>query len=261
MVGFNFDNLDDDIPSEEMTEEDFDLENGVYYVDETEAIYWEKYKNMSLSERIDRYNESHENPEVWEKLAEYYVKPHQSFTKEIRSELITTIENAKDEKDIQIYLKKYPFVLTTAVQPAHHAQICIPKPKLGNQLEPDFFIAGMDSAGFWWYGVELESPQFRMFNKDGEETRELKHAIKQIQEWRSWLKANIAYARDTLGYKHIDADLPCFIFIGKRENEVIGGDYFIDRRQQLKSNDKHGLFVHHYEWLLDKPPTIIRVEE
>lgn len=246
----------------EMTEEDIkEFEEARHLFDETQAINITKYHQMSLEEQIDRYEESHKKPEIWNKLKKYYVKPHQILNKLQRSELISVIENASNEEEIQKYIQSKPFILTTSISPAHHGQVCIPKPEFGNQLIPDFLIAGVDSGGFWWYGVELESPKHKMFTKNGEETRELKHAIRQIQDWRVWLKTNISYARETLGFVHIDADLPCFIIIGKRENEILSESDLMERRQRVKNSDKQGLFLHHYEWLIDKPQTIVRVDD
>jgi hypothetical protein len=196
-------------------------------VDETQAIYHERHKKLPQGELIDRHTETHEHPERWKKLWKYYIEPHQNVSKEKVNELASTIRIAKDERIMQDFLKKNPYLLTRGIHPAHHGQICIPKPKLGGQLEPDFLIAGLDSAGFSWYGVELKSPEYKMFTKEGEETKELKHAIRQIQEWRSWLTSNIVFAQDTLGYMHIDANLPCFVFIGRRENEVLDEEAWV----------------------------------
>lgn len=253
--GFDFD--DEELDEEEISE----ILNGIRYIDETEYVYHEKYKRLNGGELIDRYEESHENPKVWHKLKKYFVEAHKAPKDFSHSDFISKIATAKNENELQLYFKQYPFILTTSVSPAHHGQICIPKPKLGNQLEPDFLIAGLDSAGFWWYGVELENPNYKMFTKTGEETKELKHAIRQIQEWRAWLKQNISYAQNTLGFTHIDADLPCFIFIGRRENEVLSNEVLTERRQQLRASDKHGLFIYHYEWLIDKPHSYFRVKD
>lgn len=158
-----------------------------------------------------------------------------------------------------MFLTDNPFVLTCKINPAHHGQICIPKPKLGNQLEPDYLIAGLDSAGFWWYGVELENPNCRMFTKAGEESNELKHALRQIDDWRDWLRNNISYAQNTLGFMHIDAELPCYVIIGKRENEILDESILVQRQREVMKRDKNGLFLHHYEWLIDEHRTIVEV--
>lgn len=212
-------------------------------------------------DRIDRYLESHKDPKSWKILEKYLVEPHQIIRKEKEDELASIIREANDERPIQKFLTKNPYFLTRGIDPAHHAQICIPKPSLGGELHPDFFIAGLDSAGFSWFGVELESPSYRMFTQGGEETKEFKHAIKQFDDWRCWLTENIAYAKDALGYTQIDGDLPCFLFIGRRKNEVLDEEELLKRRRKVSKKDKHGLFIHHYEWLLDPQQTMVTVKD
>ena len=172
------------------------------YLDESEAAYYKKYKSLTAKELHDRSIESHRDSRtlssLYKKLGEYMVKPHQKLSNEKRQELATIIVSAGDERPIQKFIKENPFVLTEKIEPAHHGQICIPKPNLGGLLHPDFLITGKDSAGFWWYGVELESPKYHMFTKAGDPTKEHSHAIRQIEDWREWLKKNIGYAQDTL---------------------------------------------------------------
>jgi hypothetical protein len=261
MVGFNFNHLDDDSIDEHMTDEEFELMDKIHTLDKTQAIYHERDKKLSIKEQIKRYEDSHEHPEKWKKLRKYYLEPHQNILPETKAKLLKTINEAENEEPIQNFLAENPYLLARATHPSHHGKILIPKPPLGNQLKPDFLIAGLDSGGFRWYGVELENPKYKMFTQKGEETKELKHAIKQIQDWRDWLKNNIAYAQNTLGYMHIDAKLPCFIILGKRENEVLEEDELLNRRRSVEDNDRCGLMLHHYEWLLDVSPTLIRVTD
>jgi len=188
------------------------------------------------------------------------VEPHQKLSNEKRRELATIIKSAKDERPLQKFLRENPFVLTEKISPAHHGQICIPKPNLGGLLHPDFLIAGLDSAGFWWYGVELENPNYHMFTKAGDPTKELSHAIRQIEDWRNWLTKNIGYAQDELGYMHIDADLPCYVLIGKRDEEILDKETLLIRQRSVMKRDKDVLFLHHFEWLLDDMPILVRVK-
>jgi hypothetical protein len=228
------------------------------YLDESQAVYKERYDNIPPGGKIDRLERG--RYAVSTALYKYFVKPHQKLTQSQRRDLVSLIESAQDERAIQSYLTKEKFILTRKIHPAHHAQLCIPKPKLGSQYAPDFLIAGLDSGGLWWYGVELETPKVAMFRKDGDPTSKLSHALRQIEDWRSWLRKNISYAQTTLGFTDIDADLPCYIIIGKRQNEVLDEDTLHDRRREVQKRDKAGLFLHHYEWLLDDHATLIKVK-
>lgn len=44
----------------------------------------------------------------------------------------------------------------------------------------------------------------------------LAHGIAQINDWRDWLRDNIAYARGELDLKGISGDLAACIIIGRR---------------------------------------------
>jgi hypothetical protein len=233
------------------------------YVDESEVPYYKKYKRMTGKQLYDRFTESHEdNPKLsklLKKVRKYIVEPHQKLSEEKMDELDRIIKSAKDERRLQKFLKENPYVLTEKMQPAHHGQICIPKPNLGGFLHPDFLMAGMDSAGFWWYGVELENPNYPMFTKAGNPTRELNTALSQIEDWRHWLRENIAYARDTLGFMHIDGELPCYVLIGRRDEEIVDEEELLMKQRSMMKRDKYLLFLHHYEWLLDDRMTLVRI--
>jgi len=234
------------------------------YLDESEAAYYKKYKSLTAKELHDRSIESHRDrrtlSSLSKKLGKYMVKPHQTLSNEKREELAKIVVSAGDERQIQKFLEENPFVLTGKIEPAHHGQICIPKPDLGGSLHPDFLIAGKDSAGFWWYGVELESPKYHMFTKAGDPTKELSHAIRQIEDWRNWLTKNIGFARDELGYMHIDGDLPCYVIIGRRDEEILDRETLLLRQRAVMKRDKDVLFLHHFEWLLEKKRTLVRVQ-
>jgi hypothetical protein len=227
----------------------------IRYLDESEAVYDDKYRNLSMNENIDRQERGVEA--VQTKLRKYFVKPHQKMTPEETNDLQKLVQTSKDERAIHLFLKGNPFILTSKIHPAHHAQICISKPKLGAEFEPDFLMAGLDSAGLWWYGVELENPNKAMFTKAGEITAELNHALRQIDDWRRWLRENLDYLRREHGYEDIDGELPCYVVIGRRDTEVLDSESLLKRQREIMKKDKSGLFLHHYDWLLNTRPTIV----
>lgn len=217
---------------------------------ESEEVYWKRYQALSLEELSDRYDISH-NPSIWKKLKQYSVDPHGLIAPDKLSDLCHIIRTACHEEPIMDFLRDNPRLLTRKITPAHHGSLCIPKPRLGSQFIPDFLIAGLDSAGWWWYGVELESPTKRMFRKNKDLSSTLSHAIRQIEDWRSWLQQHISYAQKELGFVQIDADLPCIVIIGRRENETLEMSSLQRRVRDVMRRDNCGLMIHHYEWLLE----------
>jgi hypothetical protein len=74
-------------------------------------------------------------------------------------------------------------------------------------------IGDKHSLGHEWQAVELESPLKPMFNNNGDASRYLVDAIRQIQDWRSWLTRNQDYAararnESGLGLTDITGNVP-----------------------------------------------------
>lgn len=149
------------------------------------------------------------------------------------------------ERDIQRILENHPGLLV-------HRLSCemgwvIPQKRLGSEYVTDFLVAEELSPGFYWLAVELESPQVRMFTKAGDPSQHLVHAIRQIQDWRSWLEHNQAYAarpreEDGLGLVDISPRLPGLIIIGrrsgtKRQTRNLRRQLMADHRIEIRSYD------------------------
>ena len=133
-----------------------------------------------------------------------------------------TLDAAKREEDIQQFLQVNPSILIQHLGGGHGRWV-IPKARLGAEHVTDFLIAEKHSFGFQWQAVEIESPKRAMFNKNGDPSQHLNHAIRQITDWRAWLKSNQAYAsrsRDEggLGLTDIDTNVRGLILIDRGEN-------------------------------------------
>ena len=97
--------------------------------------------------------------------------------------------------------------------------------------------------------IELESPKAKLFNKAGDPSKELNHAIRQIVDWRAWIKKNVDYAtrrpeRQGLGLIDIDASVKGLILIG-REHELESETD--DRRRQI--TQELNIMIHTYDWI------------
>jgi len=152
-------------------------------------------------------------------------------------QLRATIESASAEKDIQQFLEEHPEILAHYLGTGH-GRWCIPQKRLGAEHVPDFLVAELSSIGFAWFGVELKNPNAMLFNRKGDPSAALTHAIRQVADWRAWLKNNIDYAqrlrhKNGLGLIDIDANLPCYILIGRRE---VLSDNTRARRRQMNED-------------------------
>jgi hypothetical protein len=161
------------------------------------------------------------------------------------------LAKAKSERDMQTFLAAYPELLIQHLGGGHGRWV-IPQKRLGAEHVPDFIIGERHSGGRFWAAVELEGPNRPMFNKGGDPSRYLWHAIRQIVDWRVWLEHNRDYAaRDPsqrgLGLEDISPSLPGLILIG-RHQELAGDRQAFRRGLQQQLN----LEIHSYDWLLDR---------
>ncbi len=161
-----------------------------------------------------------------------------------------TLESANKEEDLQKILTKKPILLVQHLGGGHGRWV-LPKKKLGAEYVTDFIIGEKHSFGFDWVAVELESPKNKMFTSKGDPTKELIHAIRQIQDWRSWLKSNRDYAtrdrnRKGLGLTDIDSNVPGLILIGRRGEINKSTDEL--RRQMVQDLN---ITIHTYDFLID----------
>lgn len=125
------------------------------------------------------------------------------------------LNDALDERPLQILLASNASLLAPLAPPGSDYW-CLDRPRLGAEFIPDFLLASRTSEGFRWAMVELESPNEKVLTKAGLPAKKLAEALKQIRDWRSWLADNVAYARNELGLKDIEATSPAYIIIGRR---------------------------------------------
>lgn len=126
---------------------------------------------------------------------------------------------AQDERPMQAVLEQHPELLAHLIL-GHHGTHVLSQRQLGAQYVPDFLVAGQTSLGVRWTLVEIESPTAALRLKDGQPTKQLRKALKQIADWREWLMLNADYARrsqseDGLGLAGIRMDAQGLIIIGR----------------------------------------------
>jgi antiviral defense system Shedu protein SduA len=163
--------------------------------------------------------------------------------------LKAALEGARDEGDMQRFLEAHPRILIQHLTGTRGAWV-LPKQRLGSQYETDFLIAQKPSDGLIWYAVELERPQAKLFNKNGDPSRDLNHALRQITEWRIWFRRNRSYAvlprnQSGLGLTDIDPELEGLVIMGR--------DADVDQRTTALRRElvrAHRIKLETYDWLL-----------
>jgi hypothetical protein len=174
----------------------------------------------------------------WEQVTRYEIAAFES-----------ALDGAHDERDMQRFLEGHPRMLIPQISGEHGAWV-IPQKRLGSEHITDFLIAEKTSGGFVWYAVELERPQAKLFNKDGDSSRTLNHALRQIGDWRDWLSQNRDYAtkpreQSGLGLVDIDPELEGLIIIG-RDADL---DQSTTARRRRLMRERR-VEIETYDWLL-----------
>ena len=167
------------------------------------------------------------------------------------AEFESALNGARDERDMQRFLEAHPLFLIQQISGGSGAWL-IPQKRLGSELITDFLIAQKSSGGFVWYAVELERPQAKVFNLNGDPSRDLNHALRQIGDWRDWLSNNRDYAtrppeRKGLGLIDIDPELEGLIIIG-RDADV--DEETTERRRRLMRERR--VKIETYDWFLSQ---------
>lgn len=162
------------------------------------------------------------------------------------------IEAAEDEAPIQKYLTEHP-VLLSVLGGGGHGRWVIPKLRLAEVHVTDFAVADLYSSGYQWFLVELESPRARVLTRvGGEPSKEFRHAKQQIDDWRIWLRDNVAYVQRQQKYEDLDDTFTGVIIIGRRE-EIPKGEMSRKRYRELSTPRlqimSYGRFL---QWVSDK---------
>jgi len=186
-------------------------------------------RNVGISK-----NEIKPNPEddLIEKLNEIISK----FRLLLNDEIST-------EHDIQAFLKQHPILL----MPDYLK--CLPHPQFGSEYVPDFILVGGSNSGEYCLLVEIEDSSHKLFNKNGDPSAALKHAEKQIRDWRAWLRDNAGYAQRSLSVNNLHSNSPAQIIIGRRST-VINNNHL--NQLQAINADYHGeTIIKTYDDLID----------
>lgn len=146
------------------------------------------------------------------------------------------LSKAKCEGDMQKFLLNNPRCLVGHLGGGHGRWV-LPQFRLGSEYVADFILGERHSFGHHWQLVELECPTKKMFNKNGAPSATLTQAIRQIQDWRSWLHNNQNYAAkplkdDGLGLIDIVGDCSGLILIGRRHD--LNDELNARRRQMMR---------------------------
>ncbi len=172
------------------------------------------------------------------------------LTEEHVEQLQEVIESANDEKPIQQFLEANPQALTAIL--TGRTRFLIPRRSFAGKYVPDFLISDLDSLGFRWLLVELETPKSSItMSRHNDLEANARRGVSQIKEWREWLQNNLDMARrskreDGQGLVDIRPQSEGLVLVGRRtllpENSSAVRNRIIEENQ---------IRIHTYDWLLE----------
>ncbi len=147
----------------------------------------------------------------------------------------------------------------------HHGAFIFPEFPLGSSHKVDYLLIGLNSDGYSFVFVEIESPAEKITISGGDFGESIRKGMNQVQDWNSWLERNFSSLRDEFS-KHIKPGdtLPeefNFYEKGRINYAVVSGmrkDFLkktrINRRKIFKENS---ILVLHYENIIDSSEQLV----
>ena len=95
---------------------------------------------------------------------------------------------------MQTFIKENPFLIYQHTVPCRgHDDYVIPEFEIGNEYKADFVVLNSYSGGWEITLIELEPVGAKLFNRDRTPTRELRSAVRQIDDWRRFIRQDRDY--------------------------------------------------------------------
>lgn len=177
------------------------------------------------------------------------------------------LQKSQTEEDMHAFLKANPNLILWSLNDGARPYELVSKFPLGNDYVTDFVIFGTRSFSYPFHCIliELESPNARQFTKSGVYSKTLNQALKQVNDWVSWVHQHNDEFCLSLATK-LTVPIPKDLSI-KLRTAYLSYKIVIGRRQFLTKKDKETISAfynqHHgsleiatYDRILDK----IRVE-
>jgi hypothetical protein len=145
--------------------------------------YEEDYMDIKRGNTRDLLND----PKAREPWPANFVEWNKPRDLKLLDELKKILDEAQDERPLQQFYMEHPYLLALAF-PVHRCWV-FPKPRLGGgRWIPDFLLCDLNSLGYSWTLIELESPRMEATNKDERVSAACHHAAGQILDYRRWLR-------------------------------------------------------------------------
>lgn len=127
----------------------------------------------------------------------------------LEHKLLAELESAKNEREIQPFLKGNPILVRNVLNVCSWNYVdLLPEFKLKTNFRVDFLVLSADSGQWHATIVEAKSHRAKVFTKAGHPSQELNKALRQLDEREDWLRRHEALFREALS-KHLDKHHVC----------------------------------------------------
>ncbi|MCW3788299.1 Shedu anti-phage system protein SduA domain-containing protein [Plebeiibacterium sediminum] len=109
--------------------------------------------------------------------------------KEVEEQLQTAYDN-NSETELLAILKNNSFLFYELYSRKYGIRPNFKEVAFGNKFRCDFAWLNDNSDGPEWVLLEVEKPSMKLFNKNGDPTADLNHAIEQVKSWDRYFSEN-----------------------------------------------------------------------
>jgi Domain of unknown function (DUF4263) len=169
---------------------------------------------MAVTLEIRNTADLRNDPKIREPWTDNFVDWNRERDPALITEFEKILKNAENEKPLQSFLTEHPYLLALAFHP-HHCWVFSHPRFGGGQHIPDFAYCDLNSLGYAWTLIELESPRMEATNKDESISKDCHHAVQQILDYRRWLRDNALAEQKK--YPGISTDCDGWVIIGRRD--------------------------------------------
>jgi hypothetical protein len=151
--------------------------------------------------------------------------------------------SGEKESNIQDFLSKNPILISP-----DYLKI-LPQASLGSEYKTDFIIVRPSDYGEQCILVEIENASHNLFNKNGDLSAILRHSLKQVSDWRSWLRDNATYAQRVHNIQNLHSDCKAYVIIGRRSKV---SNKHVKNIESITLDHHHQTELLTYDDILDK---------
>jgi len=163
---------------------------------------------------------------------------------------IKLLDSNASEQSIHSFLASHSYFFNGFIR-LGGASPLYSKVRLGSDYEIDFVWFDAGSLGLEWSLAEIEPPHFHLFNREGDPSARLTHAIGQIRNWHTWVDDHREYAEELMpGIEHPFG----LLFMGRR-NEL--SSMAQKKLRQLAYQYRTFLRIHTLDWFASAAESVV----